>query len=161
MSRNGIYRNGEGYYDPTAGAAMSRVMKEYRQARKAEWEKENEIKSRPRAYVVSRYAGDVERNVKMALNYCRYLIGKKKIPIASHLLYPQMLNDNDPGERRHGIMFGLSLLACCDEVWVFVIDDVISDGMRREIEEAKRLDKYIYYCYLTSAELGGILDGIS
>lgn len=106
MSRNGIYRNGEGYYDPTAGAAMSRVMKEYRQARKAEWEKENEIKSRPRAYVVSRYAGDVERNVKMALNYCRHLIRKKKIPIASHLLYPQMLNDSDPEERRLGIMFG-------------------------------------------------------
>ena len=95
MGRNRIYRNGEGYYDPTAGAAISRVMKEYHQARKAEWKKENEIKSRPRAYVVSRYAGDVDRNVKMALEYCRYLIRKKKIPSASHLLYPQMLNDDE------------------------------------------------------------------
>ena len=43
MGRNGIYRNGDGYYDPTAGAAMSRIMKEYRQARKAEPAFEREV----------------------------------------------------------------------------------------------------------------------
>ena len=145
MGRNGIYRNGDGYYDPTAGAAMSRVMKEYRQARKAEWEKETEIKNRPRAYVVSRYAGDVERNVAAAIECCRFLIDEKRIPLASHLLYPQMLDDGNPEERHLGTMFGLSLLTCCDEVWVFMRNNEISAGMRREIEEAKRLGKRIHY----------------
>jgi len=159
MSRNGIYRNGEGYYDPTAGAAMSRVLKEYRHARKVEWEKENEIKNRPRAYVVSRYTGDVGRNMADAIDCCRFLIEEKKIPVASHLLYPQMLNDCDPEERLLGTMFGLSLLACCQEVWVFTRNDEISDGMRREIEEAKRLEKTIHYCDVTTQ--GGKADAIS
>ena len=29
-----MYKNSEGYADPTAGAAMSRIMKEYRQEQK-------------------------------------------------------------------------------------------------------------------------------
>ena len=157
MGRNGIYRNGDGYYDPTAGAAMSRIMKEYRQARKAQWEKETRIRNRPRAYVVSRYAGDVEHNVATAIDCCRFLIREKRIPVASHLLYPQMLDDANPEERLLGTMFGLSLLACCDEVWVFMKNNEISDGMRREIEEAKRLSKRIHYREIAG---GGKADGI-
>ena len=64
------------------------------------------------------------------------------MPIASHLLYPQMLNDSDPQERELGMDFGLALLACCDEVWVF---GKPSPGMEREITEAKRLNKPIQY----------------
>jgi len=145
MGRESIYRNGEGYFDPTAGAAMSKVMKDFKQARKAAWKKETEMKERPKAYVVSRYAGDVERNVATTIDCCQFLIGEKRIPVASHLLYPQMLDDGNPEERLLGTMFGLSLLACCDEVWVFMRNNEISDGMRREIEEAKRLQKRIYY----------------
>jgi hypothetical protein len=64
------------------------------------------------------------------------------MPIASHLLYPQILNDNDPAERNMGLMFGLALLKLCDEVWVF---GSISSGMAQEIEEAKRLNKKVTY----------------
>jgi hypothetical protein len=56
-----------------------------------------------------------------------------------------MLDDGNPEERLLGTMFGLSLLTCCDEVWVFLRNNEISAGMRREIEEAKRLQKRIYY----------------
>ena len=64
------------------------------------------------------------------------------MPIASHLLYPQILNDNTPAERELGLSFGLALLQMCDEVWVF---GKVSKGMTSEIEEAKRLKKQIRY----------------
>ena len=132
------YRNSEGYADPTAGLAMSRVMKEYRQKQKKQFADKN----RRKIYVASKYAGDVERNTAFAVNCCRCVIDKGYMPIASHLLYPQMLDDNNPDEREMGLMFGLALLAVCDEVWVF---GEVSAGVAREVAEAKRLKKCIRY----------------
>lgn len=133
-----MYRNSEGYADPTAGLAMSRLMKDY----KAQQKKRYADKNRRKVYVASKYAGDVETNTKAAVIYCRAVIDAGCMPIASHLLYPQILNDNDPAERDLGLMFGLSLLAVCDEVWVF---GEVSKGMAQEIEEAKRLNKKLRY----------------
>ena len=109
-----MYKNHEGYSDPTAGAALGEIMKEYRQERKKVWRKQAEIKARPKVYIVSRYAGDVDTNISNAIRYCRYAIEKKKIPVASHLLYPQILDDNNPDERELGTTFGLVLLGLCD-----------------------------------------------
>ena len=64
------------------------------------------------------------------------------MPIASHLLYPQMLDDSDVEEREMGLMFGLALLRMCDEVWVF---GEISRGMAEEIKEAKERKKTLRY----------------
>ena len=133
-----MYRNSEGYADPTAGAAMRRMMKEYRQQQKQHYADKN----RRKVYVASRYAGDVEANVKAAIRYCRLVIDRGYMPIASHLLYPQILRDDDPVERELGILFGLALLRDCDEVWVF---GDVSPGASREIEEAKRLQKRIRF----------------
>lgn len=138
-----MYKNFEGYDDPTAGAAIRSVMKEYRNEQRKIWRRETEIKERPKVYIVSPYAGDVDANVKNAVTYCRFAINKKKIPIASHLLYPQMLNDSIPEEREIGTLYGLSLLAICDEIWCF--GDELSPGMEKEIKEAKRLRKRIRY----------------
>ena len=138
-----LYRNAEKYYDPTAGKALSKVMKEYRQAEKEKWQRLFEIKNRPKVYVVSRYAGDVEANTAAAVRYCRYVIQNHCIPVASHLLYPQMLNDNDTAERELGLMFGLGLLTICDEVWCFGVEQ--SSGMAQEIKEAKRLNKRVRF----------------
>lgn len=129
-----MYKNHEGYADPTAGRAMSLIMKEYRQRQKQRYADKN----RRKVYVASRYAGDVERNVAMAIDYCRRVIDAGYMPVASHLLYPQILNDNDPDERELGLLFGLALLRMCDEVWVF---GEVSEGMAKEIEEAKKLNK--------------------
>lgn len=41
-----MYKNSEGYSDPTAGAAMSSMMREYRQSRKKVWQRQNEMKTR-------------------------------------------------------------------------------------------------------------------
>lgn len=139
-----MYKNSEGYSDPTAGAAISNMMKEYRQARKKVWQRQNEMKTRKRVYVASRYAGNVEVNTAATLNYCRYVIKENCIPVASHILYAAsgMLNDDSEEERELGLMFGLSLLAVCDEVWVF---GEASDGMQLEITEAKKLGKRVRY----------------
>ena len=50
-------------------------------------------------YIASPYAGDIEKNVVFAQRACRYAIHQGYIPIAVHLLYPQMLDDGDPAER--------------------------------------------------------------
>ena len=133
-----MYRNSEGYADPTAGAAMRRMMKEYRQRQKQHYADKN----RRKVYVASRYAGDVDTNVKNAIRYCRLVIDRGYMPIASHLLYPQILRDDDPVERELGMLFGLALLRDCDEVWVF---GEVSPGVARELEEAKRLQKRIRF----------------
>lgn len=138
-----MYRNSEGYADPTAGAALGQIMKEYRQECKKTWKRENELRSRSKVYVVSRYAGDIDKNVLAAIKYCRFVIDKGKMPIAAHLLYPQILDDSIPSEREIGTMFGIALLEMCDEVWCFGKE--ISSGMDREIKEAKRLGKHIKY----------------
>ena len=133
-----MYKNIEGYADPTAGMAMSRIMKEYRQKQKKRYADKN----RRKVYVASGYAGDEERNAALAISYCRRVIEKGYMPVASHLLYPQILNDSIPEERELGLLFGLALLRMCDEVWVF---GKISSGMAQEIEEAKRLKKPLRY----------------
>lgn len=133
-----MYRNSEGYADPTAGAAMSQIMREYKQKQKKLYAEKN----RRKVYVASAYAGDVEANVAKTVEYCRIAIDAGYMPLASHLLYPQMLNDTVPAERELGLMFGLALLRMCDEVWVC---GHISSGMEQEIEEAKRLNKKVVY----------------
>ena len=138
-----MYKNSEGYADPTAGVALGRVMKEYKKERREIWRRQTEIKERSKVYIVSRYAGDVENNVKNAIRYCRFAIDKKKMPIAAHLLYPQIVDDNNTDEREIGTMYGLALLALCDEVWCF--GETLSSGMEQEIKEAKRLGKPIKY----------------
>ena len=133
-----MYRNSEGYADPTAGLAMSSIMKEYRQKQKKRYADKN----RRKIYVASRYAGDVDSNVKAAVTYCRKVIDEGYMPVASHLLYPQILDDSSESERELGLLFGLALLNICDEVWVF---GEVSAGMQKEIEEAKRLNKKLKY----------------
>ena len=133
-----MYKNSEGYADPTAGKALGQVMKAYRERQKKRYADKNRLK----IYVASRYAGDVDKNVAAAIRYCRYVIEKGFMPVASHLLYPRILDDSDPAERELGLLFGLALLRDCDEVRVF---GPVSAGMVGEMEEAKRLDKPVRY----------------
>lgn len=130
----------EGYADPTAGIAMSRVMREYRQKQRRRFADRN----RKKIYVVSKYAGNTGSNIRNAVKYCRYVIAEGGMPIASHLLYPAsgILRDEIEAEREMGLMFGLALLGICDEVWVF---GDVSPGMETEIKEARRLNKPVMF----------------
>lgn len=138
-----MYKNKEGYTDPTAGAAMATIMKEYRQNQRRIYRKNTEIKARLKVYIVSKYAGNIEQNTAAAVTYARYAIEKKRIPVVSHLLYPQILDDGDPQQRELGLLFGQALLAMCDEVWVFGTEH--STGMQAELHEARRMKKRIRF----------------
>ena len=73
-----MYRNSEGYADPVAGAAMASVMREYRQNQREIRRQNERIKERPRVYIVSKYAGDVEKNVEAAQFYCKAAIRQNR-----------------------------------------------------------------------------------
>ena len=94
-------------------------------------------------FVCSPFRGDIEHNTELARKYCHQVSELGKIPIAPHLYFPQFLNDADPVEREKGIAFGIALMRFCEEVWVF--GDVISDGMKYEIENAKNEGKVVKY----------------
>ena len=138
-----MYRNDEGYNDPTAGEAIGNIIGKYRKEQRDRRAKENELKTRKMVYIASKYAGDVAANIKAARKYCRFAVSQKCIPIASHLLFPQFLNDAKYEERQIGLMYGLALLGMCKEVWVFGAD--FSEGMKSEIEEAKKRGIRIRY----------------
>ena len=88
-------------------------------------------------YVASPYKGDIEKNIEYAKEACRYVLNQGNAFFCPHLLYPQILDDNNPEERRLGINIGKEFLTKCDELWVF--GGHISHGMFEEIEFARKI----------------------
>ena len=117
--------NVEGYYDPTAYEAVTKIERE---AKKLEF--------KALVYICSPYAGDTERNTRRAQGYSRFAVSRGVIPIAPHLLFPQFMDDSDKQERTRAILMGLVLISKCKEVWRF--GNKISEGMAAEIDFAKR-----------------------
>jgi hypothetical protein len=117
--------NAEGYPDPTAADALAAVARE--EKAKA-W--------KPCVFICSPFAGDIEVNTMRAIRYTRFAVVSGAIPFAPHLLYPQVLDENDLAERELGLFFGLVWLGKCNELWVF--GRYISNGMSREIAKAKK-----------------------
>ena len=139
------WRNGEGYYDPTATEALTNVMNETKAAKPY----------RPLVYIASPFAGDIQRNTEQARIYCKFAVGKGCIPLAPHLHYPQFMDEHEEKQRELGLFFALVLLGKCDELWVF--GDRVSTGMSREIAKAKKRGMPIHY-FNQSCEV--IEDGI-
>lgn len=133
-------RNSEGYADPTAFEAMTKIAKE---------EKAKNSAFRPLVYICSPYSGDIETNVEAAKRYSRLAVDKGYIPLTPHLLFPQFLDDDIPEERELGLFFGNALMSKCSEVWVF--GERISAGMESEIKRA-RWKKYRLRYFSESCE---------
>lgn len=117
--------NAEGYYDPTAYEALSRIEREARLR-----------PFRPLVYICSPYAGDIADNTRKAREYSAFAVGKGVIPLAPHLLFPQFMDDGDPEARDLALCMATTLLGKCRELWVF--GDTVSRGMALEIEKARR-----------------------
>lgn len=66
---------------------------------------------------------------------------RDRIPLAPHLLLPQFLDERT--ERDLALFMDIAILSKCAELWVF--GDVISSGMQKEIEYARRKRKRIRY----------------
>jgi len=92
-------------------------------------------------YVCSPYAGDVIGNTNRARLYSRQVVDAGFVPVTPHLLYPQFIDEDT--EREIGLECGILLLGHCQEIWVF--GDVISSGMKAEIEKARELDIPVVY----------------
>ena len=94
-------------------------------------------------YICSPFRGDTAANTEAAQRYCRDAYEKNCIPVAPHLYLPQFLDDNEPKERDLALRIGLRLIDYCSEVWVH--GDIISDGMRGEIDYATTTGKKVVY----------------
>ncbi|MBP2028867.1 hypothetical protein J2Z35_002705 [Acetoanaerobium pronyense] len=123
--------NSERYLDLTAYEAIKNI------------EEEMKMEKRKVVFICSPYAGDIDLNTGRARRYGRFAITKKTVPFIPHLLYPQLLDENDLDERNLGISMGIRMLGLCHELWVF--GDKISSGMAIEIKKAKSLKIPIRY----------------
>lgn len=94
-------------------------------------------------YIISRYRAEneeeLEFNKKVARHFCREIIDEGNVPVAPHLYYTQFLDENNPDDRAAGLMMGISDLRESKEYLLVIIDGVISEGMKGEIEEVARL----------------------
>jgi len=88
--------------------------------------------------IESPYAGDLRRNVEYAKMCLKDSLNRGEAPIASHLLYTQVLDDLKPDERKQGIDAGLAWIEVAD-LHVFYIDYGWSLGMLHAIQKAYAL----------------------
>lgn len=147
-----MYRNSEGYPDPTTGEAIGNIMRQER-AEKRDAMKRQERKYLPKIYVCSPFAGDTQRNIEKARRYCAFAVKQGYIPYASHLFFPQFMRDDDPAQRELGLFMGMVYLDGCRECWVF--GDTISKGMATEIERAKKRGIILRYFTEQCEEVSG------
>lgn len=94
-------------------------------------------------FVCSPYRGNILENTKKAKEYCREIAKNGDLPIAPHLYFTQFLDEKNEQEREMGIEYGISLLWHCYEMYVF--GDKITEGMKKEIDYAKKMGIGIKY----------------
>ncbi len=104
-----------------------------------------------KVYICSPYASQGERkqNLENAKEYCRQAIQKGYIPIAPHVFYTQILNDDIAGERAAGLQLGIELLRECDEIWVF---GRVLGGMVAEVQMANKLGLSVHFIQRDGSE---------
>ena len=90
---------------------------------------------RRRVYVCHPFANDPAGNIERVRAISQFLIDDGALPIAPHLYLPQLIDETTG--REQALALCLELLATCDEVRVF--GDLVTEGMERELREAKRL----------------------
>ncbi|MBC7174050.1 MAG: hypothetical protein H5U40_16530, partial [Polyangiaceae bacterium] len=90
---------------------------------------------RRRVYVCHPFAADPAGNIERVRGISQFLIDDGALPIAPHLYVPQLVDEVT--DREQVLALCLELLATCDEVRVF--GDLVTEGMERELREAKRL----------------------
>lgn len=117
-------KNAEGYYDPTAYEAIKNASCD------------EETINRNIVYICSPLRGDIVRNQNKALGYCRFVISKGFIPIATHLIFPQFMDDCDEKDREKAMEMCLEILSRCDELWCF--GEKLSEEMAQEMDFAKK-----------------------
>ena len=86
---------------------------------------------------------EILSNMAKAMEYAKLVSESFQCrAIAPHSFLPLFLDDNIPEERAIGLQFGLSVLEICKAM--VVCGDRISNGMKGEIEKAKKLHIPVY-----------------
>jgi len=86
--------------------------------------------------IESPYSGDIKRNMTYLKLAMLDSIMRGEAPTASHKLYTDVLNDNDPDERKLGIELGFAWLQAASLV-AFYSDFGFSNGMSACLKEIK------------------------
>lgn len=88
-----------------------------------------------RVIIESPYAGDREANFAYLQRAIRDSLSRGEAPFASHQMYTDALDDNNPDERKLGMLAGIRWMWCADAVVVYG-DRGISPGMQFAIDQA-------------------------
>ena len=89
-----------------------------------------------RVMIESPYAGDVPHNVRYAREALFDSIKRGEAPLASHLLYTQVLDDGQNLQRSLGLTLHFAWLPMVDLVAAY-IDHGVSPGMAMAIQRAE------------------------
>ena len=93
-----------------------------------------------RVIIESPFAGDFNKNINFLGACIHDCIGRGEAPFASHGLYTNFMDDNDPAQRSTGIACGHTWMEVCDYVVVYT-DLGISRGMQAGIDYAAKCGK--------------------
>ncbi|MGI5865793.1 MAG: exonuclease domain-containing protein [Myxococcales bacterium] len=96
---------------------------------------------RRRVYVCHPFADDPAGNIERVRVISRQLLDEGLMPVAPHLYLPQLVDESS--EREQALQLCLELLGTCDEVRVY--GDSVTEGMERELREAKRLGLHAHF----------------
>ena len=107
-----------------------------------------------KVYICSPLGGNVKENLEQVKRYTKYALMCGTAPVVPHF-YAECLNDGNPKESEIALAAGLSLLWVCDEMWVF--GDVITEGMKSEINFCKNLN--IRTRYVRDTEIEKMIGG--
>lgn len=97
-----------------------------------------------RVILESPYAGDLDANTAYARACLRDSLEHDEAPIASHLLYPAVLDDTVPIDRIWGINAGFAWLKVAEAMVVYT-DRGISSGMEAAITAAEAIGLPVEY----------------
>lgn len=111
-----------------------------------------------KVFICSPFGGKTE-NLWIAKSMCSYAIKKGYAPIAPHLLYPQLLDDDKPEERELGIVAGLEWLKVCDEILVYTKHP--QKGVENIIKESLTISKGMAVEIRLASSLGIPIDQIT
>ncbi|MPV50144.1 hypothetical protein GCG21_09020 [Pseudactinotalea sp. HY160] len=99
----------------------------------------------PRTVIIeSPYAGNVQANIDYAREAMKDSLDRGEAPMLSHLLYTQVLDDDDPAERALGIQAGFAWRAAAQATIVYT-DLGLTPGMRAGVTDALRRGQNIEY----------------
>jgi hypothetical protein len=88
-----------------------------------------------RVIIESPFAGDMSKNVKYAKKALLHSLNLGESPLAFHLLYTQVLNDNEPAQRNKGITLSFEWHRKANLIAIYA-DLGVSPGMKLAMEFA-------------------------